>query len=79
MLFYVSTMLPIHAVNAVECDKISAQMLGEASGPLTPVHASRECAVGDNSGAKDNDTCALTECSSGLASKLPPVPEEKPQ
>lgn len=67
-------------VNAVECDKIFAQMLGEASGPLTPVHASRECAVGDNSGAKDNDTsCALTECSSGLASKLPPVPEEKPQ
>ncbi|KAM0895877.1 hypothetical protein ACQ4PT_023539 [Festuca glaucescens] len=67
-------------VNAVECDKMSAQMFGEASGPLTPVHAPRECAVDDNIGAKDNDTsCALTECSSGLASKLPPVPEEKPQ
>jgi hypothetical protein len=73
-------MLPILAVNAVECDKMSAQMFGEASGSLTPVHTSRECAVGDNIGTKDNDTsCALIENSSCLASELPPVPEEKPQ
>lgn len=73
-------MLSIHAVNAVECDKTSPQMFSEASGPLTPVHASRESAVGDNIGTKDNDTsCPLFVSSSGLASNLPPVTEEKTQ
>ena len=73
-------MLPIHAVNAVECDKTSAQMFSEASGSLTPVHASREFNVGDNVGTKDHDTsCPLIESSSGLASNLPPVTEEKTQ
>uniref|UniRef100_A0ACD5U8L2 Uncharacterized protein n=1 Tax=Avena sativa TaxID=4498 RepID=A0ACD5U8L2_AVESA len=67
-------------VNAVECDKTSAQMFGEASGSVTPVHASRECGVGDNIGTKDHDSSrALVQSSSGLASNLPPVPEEKPQ
>lgn len=67
-------------VNAGECDKTSAKMFDEANGSLTPVHASRECAVGDDIGTKDQDTsCALIESSSGLASNLPPVPEEKPQ
>lgn len=64
-------------VNAVECDKTASQTFGEASGSLTPVHVSQEFAVGGHPETKDHDTCALIESSSGLASNLPPVSEEK--
>ncbi|CAM0905479.1 unnamed protein product [Alopecurus aequalis] len=67
-------------VNASECDKTSSQMLSEASGSLTPVHVSREFSVGDNIGTKDHVTSSpLIESSSGLASNLTPVTEEKTQ
>lgn len=64
-------------VNAVGCDRVDAQTFGEATGSLTPVHASREFAVGDL-GIKDHDnSCALIGSSAGLTSNQPPAPEEK--
>ncbi|KQK20676.1 hypothetical protein BRADI_1g55990v3 [Brachypodium distachyon] len=62
------------AVNAVECDKMDAQMFGEASGSRTPVHASCESVVGDDLETMDQDNAYAYE---GLVSNLPPVPEEK--
>ncbi|KAF7008408.1 hypothetical protein CFC21_023165 [Triticum aestivum] len=61
----------------VECDKTASQTFGEATGSLAPVYVSQEFAVGGHPETKDHDTCALIEGSSGLASNLPPVFEEK--